>query len=130
MIQNFFALRTKTVRKIFMNRKQKTKTLLKRTNKPFKTHVLDNAPNHCFRRRRRWRYDCTRLPAIRKIICYSRARHRVFLKLLLIVLKMIHDTTKMGTIMMRMIKTVVRISEMKSYIVHVILTLVLNFLRK
>ena len=61
---------------------------------------------------------------------YSRARHRVLLKLLLIVLKMIHDTTKMGTIMMRMMKTVARISEMKSYIVHVILTLVLNFLRK
>ena len=115
---------------MFMNRKQKLRRSLKRTSKPFKTHVLDKAPNHCFRRRRMWRYDCTRLPAIRKIICCSRARHRVLLKLLLIVLNMIHDTTKMGTIMMRMMKTVARISEMKSYKVHVILTLVLNFPRK
>lgn len=113
-----------------MNRKQKLRRSLKRTNKPFKTRVLDNAPNHCFRRRRMWRYDCTRLPDIRKIICCSRARHRVLLKLLLIVLNMIHDTTKMGTIMMRMMKTVARISEMKAYKVRVILTLVLNVLRK
>ena len=58
-----------------------------------------------------------RLP-FAKIICRSRARHRILLKLLLIMSKMIHDTTKMGTIMM------------KSYKVHVILTLVLNFPRK
>ena len=70
-----------------------------------------------------------RLP-FAKIICWSRARHRVLLKLLLIVLKMIHDTTKMGTIMMRMMKTVARISEMKSHKVYVILTWVLNFPRK
>ena len=70
-----------------------------------------------------------RLP-FAKIICCSRARHRVLLKLLLIMLKMIHDTTKMGTIMMRMMKTVARISEMKSHKVHVVLTLVLNFPRK
>ena len=41
-----------------------------------------------------------------------------YLNSLLIMSKMIHDTTKMGTIMM------------KSYKVHVILTLVLNFPRK
>ena len=70
-----------------------------------------------------------RLP-FAKIICRSRARHRILLKLLLIMSKMIHDTTKMGTIMMRMMKTVARISEMKSHKVHVILTLVLNFPRK
>ena len=49
---------------------------------------------------------------------------------LLIMSKMIHDTTKMGTIMMRMMKTVARISEMKSHKVHVILTLILDFPRK
>ena len=53
-----------------------------------------------------------------------------YLNSLLIMSKMIHDTTKMGTIMMRMMKTVARISEMKSHKVHVILTLVLNFPRK
>ena len=52
------------------------------------------------------------------------------LNALLIILKVIHGTTKMGTTMMRMMKTVARISEMKSHKVHVILTLVLNFSRK
>ena len=70
-----------------------------------------------------------RLP-FAKLFAIVESAIKFCLNSLLIMSKMIHDTTKMGTIMMRMMKTVARISEMKSYKVHVILTLVLNFPRK
>ena len=70
-----------------------------------------------------------RLP-FAKLFAIVESAIKFCLNSLLIMSKMIHDTTKMGTIMMRMMKTVARISEMKAYKVRVILTLVLNVLRK
>ena len=77
----FLPLEQKLYVKYLWIENKKLRRSLKRTIKGFKTHVLDNTTNHCFRRRRMCRYDCTWTPAIRKIICYSRARHRVLLKL-------------------------------------------------